>query len=122
MSQPKTALIVDDEPSIRTYVRLLLKELGVTTYWEAGDGAKALALFEQHEPELVVLDVNLRMMTGLQILQRVKHHRPAVPVIMLSSEEATDLIAEAMRLGASAYILKHTPKEQALAKLRATLE
>ena len=122
MPRPTTALIVDDEPSARVYVRLLLKELGIATCWEAEDGAKALVMFEQHQPGLVLLDVNLRMTTGLQVLQRLKHTHPKLPVIMLSSEDAAATVPEAMRLGAAAYLVKHCPKEEALKKLRETLD
>ncbi len=122
MARPTTALIVDDEPHARTYVRLLLKEAGVATTWEAGDGAAALALFAQHRPEIVLLDINLRMMTGLQVLQQIKQQRPDVPVVMLSSENAMKTVNEAVRLGANAYILKHTPKDQALAALNEALD
>jgi CheY-like chemotaxis protein len=122
MPRPATALIVDDEPHARTYVRLLLKEAGVTTCWEAGDGASALAMFGQHHPEVVLLDINLRMMTGLQVLQQIKQLNPDVPVVMLSSENAMKTVNEAVRLGANAYILKHTAKEQALAALNEALD
>jgi DNA-binding NarL/FixJ family response regulator len=122
MPRPTTALIVDDEPSARVYVRLLLKELGLTTCWEAEDGAQALMMFAQHQPGLVLLDVNLRMTTGLQVLQRLKHSHPKLPVIMLSSEDATATVDEAMRLGAAAYLLKHSPKEDALKRLRTALD
>lgn len=117
MPRPTTALIVDDEPHARTYIRLLLKELSVTTFWEAGDGAQALSLFAQHQPEIVLLDVNLRMMNGLQVLQQIKKKTPDVPVIMLSSESALKTVQEAVRLGALAYVLKHSPKEAALTSL-----
>jgi DNA-binding NarL/FixJ family response regulator len=122
MPRPTTALIVDDEPSARVYVRLLLKELGITTCWDAEDGAQALAMFAQHQPGLVLLDVNLRMTTGLQVLQRLKRSHPGLPVIMLSSEDATVTVGEAMRLGAAAYLLKHSPKEEALKKLREAID
>lgn len=122
MPRPTTALIVDDEPSVRTYVRLLVKELGIATCWDAADGAQALALFELHRPELVLLDVNLRMMTGLQLLQRIKASQPTLPVIMLSSEDTLTTMAEAMRLGATAYVLKHDAMESALEGLRDALD
>lgn len=122
MPRPTTALIVDDEPPARAYVRLLLRELGITTCWEAEDGAQALAMFAQHQPGLVLLDVNLRMTTGLQVLQRLKRDHPGLPVIMLSSEDATATVGEAIRLGAAAYLLKHSPKEEALKKLREALD
>ena len=122
MPRPTTALIVDDELSARTYVHLLLKEVGITKWWDAEDGAQALTLFEQHRPELVLLDVNLRVTTGLQVLQRLKRSHPGLPVVMLSSEDASTTVQEALRLGAAAYLLKHSPKEEALKKLRETLD
>lgn len=122
MPRPTTALIVDDEPHARTYVRMLLKELGVTTFWEAGDGAQALNLFAQHKPEVVLLDVNLRMMNGLQVLQQIKKQQPDVPVIMLSSESALKTVHEAVRLGALAYVLKHSAKDAALQTLAEALD
>jgi CheY-like chemotaxis protein len=122
MPRPTSALIVDDEAHARTYVRLLLKDIGIETVWEAGDGAQALALFAQHRPELVMLDVNLRMMTGLQVLQQIKQHSPHVPVIMLSSENAMKTVNEALRLGADTYILKHSPKDAALKSLADALD
>jgi CheY-like chemotaxis protein len=121
MSRPETALIVDDELHARTYVRTLLKTAGVATTWEAGDAAAALALFAQHQPKLVLLDINLRMMTGLQVLQQIRQ-RSDVPVIVLSSENAIKTVNEAVRLGANAYILKHTPKDEALAALNEALD
>jgi DNA-binding NarL/FixJ family response regulator len=121
MPLPTNALIVDDEAHARIYVRLLLKEVGIDTVWEAGDGAQALALFNQHKPDLVLLDVNLRMMTGLQLLQQMKQHRPDLPAIMLTSENAMKTVNEASRLGANAYILKHSSKDQALTSLREAL-
>jgi DNA-binding NtrC family response regulator len=122
MPRPTNALIVDDESHARTYVRLLLKGAGIDTVWEAGDGAQAMAFFTQHKPELVMLDVNIRMMTGLQLLQQMKQQRPDVPVIMLSSENAMKTVQEAVRLGAVAYILKHSPKDKALESLEDALD
>lgn len=122
MARPTTGLVVDDEAHARTYARLLLKEVGVSTCWEAGDGLQAIALFEQHQPEIVLLDVNLRMMTGLQVLQQLMQIRPDVPVILLSSENAMKTVNEALRLGATDYILKHMPKDAALKALRETLD
>lgn len=122
MPRPSSALIVDDEEHARTYARLLLKELGVATCWEASDGLQAMAVFNQHQPELVLLDINLRMMTGLQVLQQMIQAQPNLPVIILSSENAMKTVNEALRLGAMDYLLKHTPKEAALKALKETLD
>lgn len=122
MPRPTNALIVDDESHARTYVRLLLKELGIDQVWEAGDAAQALAIFNQHRPELVILDINLRATTGLAVLQQMQQDRPEVPVVMLTSENAMKTVGEASRLGASGYILKHSPKHKALESLQEVLD
>jgi len=122
MPRPTKALIVDDEAHARTYVRLLLHELGVGVCAEAADGGQALALFAEQQPDLVMLDINLRMMTGLQVLQAMKQSRPEVPVIMMSSESALKTVQEAARLGASGYILKHSAKPEALRMLSDALD
>ena len=69
MARPTSALIVEDEPHVRVFVRLLLKEVGITTPWEAADGTQALAMVAEHQPELVMLDINLPMMNGLEVLK-----------------------------------------------------
>lgn len=122
MPRPTTALIVDDEISARKYLRVLLAELDVTKTWEAEDGQQALTMFEQHRPEFVLLDVNLRTTTGLQVLQRLKKLQPALPVIMLSSEDAPAIVDEAMRLGATAYLLKHSTTDEAFKRLNEILD
>jgi two-component system chemotaxis response regulator CheY len=122
MARPTNALIVDDEPHVRTFVRLLLKEIGITQTWEAGDGAQGLAMVAEHEPELIVLDVNLPVMSGLELLARLHADRPDIPVVMLSSESAMKTVLEAVRLGAIGYVLKHSAKDEALKTLREALD
>jgi two-component system chemotaxis response regulator CheY len=118
MSTLTSALIVDDETHVRVFLRLLLKEIGISTTWEASDGTRALELAEEHNPDLVLLDVNMPVMTGLETLARLQETHPDVPVIMVSSESALATVREAARLGAIGYILKQTPKDQALQSLR----
>src|SRR4051812_40130894 len=114
MALPQTALIVDDEPHARTYVRLLLKELGVGELWEAADATQALDLFSQHHPEFVVLDMNLRTVTGLQVLEQIRAIDADVPIVILTAESALKTVGEAVRLGANGYLLKHADKEVTL--------
>ena len=122
MSRPTNALIVDDEPHVRAFLRLLLKELGITTCWEAPDGAQALEMVAQHKPELVLLDVNLPVMGGLQMLAKLQVIAPDIPVIMMSSEIALKTVREAARLGACAYVLKHNPKAETSKALREAID
>ena len=118
MPRPTNALIVDDEPHVRVFLRLLLKELGIENVWEAGDGAQA----RLHQPELVLLDINLPVMSGLEVLAHLGTMLPGVPVIMVTSQGAMKTVVECVRLGATAYILKHIPKAEALAMLREALD
>lgn len=122
MAQPTTALIVDDEPHVRAFVRLLLRELGITTCWEAADGAAALEMEKQHRPELVLLDVNLPVMGGIEVLAALRQRKSDVPVIMVTSQNTLSVANEAARLGAIGYILKHGSKDETLTELREALE
>ena len=122
MPRPTNALIVDDEAHVRVFLRLLLKEAGIDRVWEAGDGAEALALAAAHAPELVLLDVNLPVMSGLEVLERLATVQPGVPVIMVSSQSAMKTVLECAKLGAIAYILKQSPKSEAAKLLREAID
>lgn len=122
MSRPTNALIVDDEPHVRMFLRLVLKELGIEQTWEAGDGVQALAQIEAHRPELVLLDVNLPLVNGLDVLKQTKQLFPELPVIVVTSESAMKTVHDAARLGAVTYVLKHRPRHDVVQALREALE
>jgi two-component system chemotaxis response regulator CheY len=122
MSRPTNALIVDDEAHVRVFLKMLLKEAGIEHVWEAADGTQALALAGQHRPELVLLDVNLPMMNGLEVLGHLAAEHPSMPVIMVTSQSSARTVLDAAKHGAVAYILKHSPKAQALAMLREAID
>lgn len=121
MARPTNALIVDDEAHVRVYVRLLLKKLGIETVWEAADGAQALAKIAEHRPELVMLDINLPQMSGMDVLAKLQTERFRPPVIMMSSLSSLKIVTECVKLGALAYVLKHSPQAQALKTLAEAL-
>lgn len=122
MARPTNALIVDDEPHVRMFVKLLLKQLGIEETWEATDGVQALAMVAEHTPQLVLLDINLPMMSGMEVLGTINRQRRAPPVIMISSQSAMKTVLECVKLGATAYILKHSPKAEALKMLKEALD
>ena len=121
MPRPTNALIVEDEAHVRVFLRLLLKECGIETTWEAADGTQAIALVAQHQPELVLLDINLPIMNGLEVLQILHDEQPGLPVIMVTSQSAMKTVLECVKLGAIAYILKHSTKDDALKMLQEAL-
>jgi two-component system, chemotaxis family, chemotaxis protein CheY len=115
-------LLVDDEPHIRKYVGLLLKQLGAPTIIEAANGLDALALYQQERPDLVLLDVNMPGLDGIATLRKLRELDPDVVVIMLTSLASRQVVEGAADLGACLYIRKDTPKDEMLKMLRETLD
>ena len=107
-----TVLLVDDELHIRKYVGLILKKLGVQTILEASNGEEALAIFEREKPEVVLLDVNMPFMGGLEVLKKIKEIDANCAVIMLTSLANRETVEETLALGAAGYVRKDTPKEE----------
>lgn len=122
MTRPTSALIIDDEAHVRTYFRLMLGELNVATQWEASDGARGLELALAHRPDLVLLDINLTGMDGLEVLGRLSSEAPDIPVIMVTARTAIETVKEAQERGAAGYVIKHLPRVEVLANLRETIE
>ena len=114
MPRPVTALIVDDEPHVRVLERVMLKQLGVTTIWEAADSTAAMELAAAHTPEVILLDINLPQVGGLQVLSQLKKAHPQIPVIIVSSQSTLKTVLQSKELGAIAYVLKHAPKPEVL--------
>lgn len=122
MARPTTALIVDDEAHVRTYLRMLLREVGIETSWEAADGGSVLSLVAEHKPELVLLDLSLPVKGGLEVLGELSEAHPDLPVVIVSTQTATGTVQRTALLGAVGYVLKHSPKDQAIASLREILD
>lgn len=119
---PSTVLIVDDHPLFRRGVaQLLAMDPEVQVVGEAADGAGALALARQHEPDLILLDLNLKNESGIDILGALKDEDPARRVVMLTVSDAPDDLMQAIRAGADGYLLKDMEPEDLLARLREAL-
>ena len=117
MPRPTNALIVDDEAHVRVLIRVLLKQLGIETVWEAPDGATALEKAAAHKPDVVLLDINLPQVGGLEVLAKLKAAHPKIPVIIVSSQSTMKTVIQTRELGAEAYVLKHAPKSEVLQML-----
>ncbi|MDR1163187.1 MAG: chemotaxis response regulator CheY [Candidatus Accumulibacter sp.] len=101
-------LVVDDFPTMRRFIRNLLKELGFSNVDEADDGISALQKLKIKDFELVLTDWNMPNMDGLQLLQAIRANEDfaRLPVIMLTAEAKRDNIIAAAQAGASGYIVK----------------
>ena len=117
MPRPTNALIVDDEAHVRVLIRVLLKQLGIETVWEAADGSAALEMAAAHNPNVVLLDINLPQVGGLEVLAKLKAAHPKLPVIIVSSQSTMKTVIQTRELGAEAYVLKHAPKSEVLQML-----
>jgi two-component system, chemotaxis family, chemotaxis protein CheY len=111
-------LIVDDEAHVRTFLSLLLQRLGLKRILEASNGHEGASLFEREKPDLVLLDISMPVMTGLEALKKIREINPEATVVMLTSLVTRQTVEEASECGASGFIRKDTPREQLLEMLR----
>jgi DNA-binding NarL/FixJ family response regulator len=101
-----SVLIVDDHGLFRTGLRNLLEEQGIHVVGEAGDGAEALGLVSELAPEVVLMDLNMPGMAGVEATQRIAQAAPLTRVVVLTiSDDDTDVM-DAILAGACGYLLK----------------
>src|SRR5258707_14307368 len=98
-------LIVEDEAKMRRLLELNLGEDGFTTF-SAGDAESGLKLLRENSIDLVVTDLKLPGMNGLEFLQAIKHQNAALPVVVMTAFGSVETAVEAMKAGASDYVLK----------------
>jgi CheY-like chemotaxis protein len=112
------ALIADDERNHRTMVRRMLERLGVRVE-EFANGQELLQRLEAVDPDLIVLDVDMPIMNGLQAIQaiRASAKQQDVPIVVVSSLANPDEVQQLVALGVSDYLLKPIRVEQAIARL-----
>lgn len=115
-------LLVDDEPHIRVFVSLILKSLGKPVIVEAANGDEAVAAFKANKPDIVLLDVNMPHLDGIQTLRKLKEIDPDCVVIMLTSLANRETVERALELGAVNYIRKDTPKDEIAKALAETID
>jgi len=110
-------IIVDDHRLVRAGLRMLLTEMpGIAVLSEAADGHEALAACDTERPDLVLMDIAMPGMSGLEALRELKNRHPATRVLMLSMLASEEHVLQALRLGASGYLLKDAaPAELELA-------
>lgn len=100
-------LLADDHALVRAGLRELLQKLpGVEVVAEAGDGREALALVKSALPNLVLLDITMKGLTGLEAAERIVKDFPGVKVVMLSMHANEEYVLRALRAGVSGYIIK----------------
>jgi len=116
---PRTILVADDDPHIRQLLVFALAKAGLDTQ-EAGDGEEALRLVETHRPDLVVLDINMPRMDGIEVCRRLRAAGD-LPILFLSSrDEEIDRVL-GIELGADDYVTKPFSPREVVARVMAIL-
>ena len=98
-------LIAEDETIIRLDVRTLLEKAGHEVVAEARDGEEAVALAAEHDPDLIVMDVRMPHVDGIEAARQITDRKP-VPIVMLTAYAEQDLVTRASEAGAFAYLVK----------------
>ena len=119
-SMSNSILVVDDDPNIRDVVCFALDKAGMTTT-AARDGAEALRLVEAQTPDLVVLDINMPEMDGLEVCRRLRQSSD-VPVLFLSSRDDEIDRVLGLELGADDYVTKPFSPRELVARINAILK
>jgi DNA-binding NarL/FixJ family response regulator len=100
-------LLADDHTLVRAGIRSLLEKMpAVEVVAEAADGRTALELIRKHSPSLVLMDIAMRELNGLQATERIARQFPTVRVIILSMHANEEYVLQALRSGAAGYLLK----------------
>ena len=119
-------LVVGDSAAVRKILTRVLRQTGmaIQTIREAGDGQEALAVMALHRVDLVLSDINMPKMDGLQLLASLKASLQwqNIPVVMITTEGGETKVAEAVRLGAAGYVRKPFTADQIKEKLVGILE
>jgi DNA-binding NarL/FixJ family response regulator len=114
-------LIVDDHPLTRGALSALLNGHGFTVAGEAGDGDEAIEAARRLQPDLVLLDLSMPGMDGLQALPRIREGAPGCEVVVLTASGTDDKLLAAIRAGAAGYLLKTEPPDRIVDFLRGVL-
>ena len=106
-------LLVDDQSLVREGLKSLLEvQPDITVIAEAGNGKRAIEQFEQYQPDVVLMDVRMPIMDGVSATQYLIQHHPTVKVMILTTFDDDEFVADAMKAGAKGYLLKDTPSSE----------
>lgn len=115
-------MIADDEAHVRVLLRALLKSMNCDVVGEAANGAEAVELFEKIKPHMLLLDINMPLKTGDEVLREIMARFPNAFVIMLTSVADMESVEKCLGLGAAHYIRKDTPPAELKAIIKQTFQ
>jgi DNA-binding NarL/FixJ family response regulator len=115
-------LVCDDQAIIRDGLALMLNlERDMQVVGMAEDGHDAIVLMEQHTPDLVLMDLKMPGVNGVEATRQIRRQYPTTKILVLTTYDDDSWIFDAIRAGANGYLLKDTPREQLIAAIRGTI-
>jgi len=115
-------IVCDDQAIVRDGLELLLKlEKDIEVIGVAQDGAEAVELVTKHAPDMVLMDLKMPGMNGVEATRRICAEYPSVKVLVLTTFDDDEWVFDAIRAGVSGYLLKDTPREKVIEAIRGTL-
>jgi DNA-binding NarL/FixJ family response regulator len=119
MSRTIRLMLVDDHPVMRAgLANLLALEKGFEVVAQADDGESAVALWQRHRPDVCLLDVSMHGIDGIETMRRLRAVAPEARVLMLTSSEAPEDMAQSLKAGAAGYVTKNLRHEELVAAIR----
>lgn len=117
-----TIILADDHQVLREALRLLLEtQTDFQVIAETGDGLEALQLTEKHKPDVLIADMMMPGLSGLEVARRTKRLFPAVKVIVLSMHDAESYVVESLQAGVAGYVLKKSSSQELVFAIRQAL-
>ncbi|MDX1691363.1 MAG: response regulator transcription factor [Acidimicrobiia bacterium] len=107
-------LLADDQELIREGFRMILGRAGMEVVGEAGTGAEAVALARDLQPDVVLMDVRMPFLDGIEATRRIAAEAPEVKVIVLTTFDLDEYVFDGLRAGAAGFLLKSSPREDLL--------
>lgn len=115
-----SVLIVEDHPVVRSGIRMLLTEEGdIEVLGEANNGREALTMLDGMTPDLLLLDISMPEVNGLEVTQQVRERFPTLPILILTMHEDERYFFQLLRAGATGYIVKGAAPNDLVSAVRA---
>ncbi len=123
MKKSIQVILVEDHHLVRAGIRSLLNTIsGITVIAEASNGREALETLAKHKPDVALVDIAMPDMSGLEVTEKVTSQYPDVRVVILSMYSDEEYVRQALRAGASGYVLKDAHKEELELALKSVAE
>lgn len=123
ISENINILLVDDHPLIRQGIaRLINKHQGYFVCGEAGDAEEAMTLLKSIEVDVIILDISMKGISGIELTKNIKNLYPEIKIIIFSMHDEKLFCKRALQVGARGYVMKHEPPETILKAIETVLE